>query len=716
MMLISPAEWESILQRAKLPAFAAAVQRLAREVAAFLAQPLAAPAEPGGYYHDYFCPHHGRELVFDPASPHHHRCPVDNQVWEGPRFDAAWRWFVNHHLAEGAIRLAVSWRLSGNPACLRRVGQILSDYAGHYPGYRQIVRDTPNPGVATYTTLDEAVWVLPLTWAFDLVRDGLDAAQQEQIAGQLLVPVAEHLVDHHFRAIHNFACWHNAAIGTVGVVCYRPDLLGFAVHGEYGYERQLREGVLADGLWFEGSFSYHFYTLAALLALVKATRHEPGYDLHDRPALRAMLLAPIQAAYPDWSLPAPNDCWYFSSLLADCCHGVPPAPAFYEVGYAWYGDPRFAHLLQQAYTETPRETLDALLFGATELPTTPATAQGSVHLAASGYAILRTPPADANGQQRYLLLKHGPHGGGHGHPDKLNLILYDHGQRFSADLGTPGYGLDLFESWYRQTVSHNTVTLDGRSQPPACGQIHRFDGDGPVQVADASITWPDNESDNESDDVSDDASIEPAADCYRGVTMRRIILARPDYFLDIFLVDAGQSRRIDWVYHNMGRATMTLEGQPVLLDDKFADGGEGYQHLDQIVRATAQDDFSVTWQMAAGGLRLWVAGTGDAQVLLGQSPGNPPDERRSTLIQRRTAQTTVFLSLFHPYADAPQVTHVEWIGRHLEVEGWAGCIVQCAGHREQWLIRRPGDWPIPEEAGANSADFCFEYTLDEEPT
>ena len=48
-----------------------------------------------------------------------------------------------------------------------------------------------------------------------------------------------------------------------------------------------RERHLADGLWFEGSFSYHFYTVAALLLLAKATANLPKWDLrsirHCRP-------------------------------------------------------------------------------------------------------------------------------------------------------------------------------------------------------------------------------------------------------------------------------------------------------------------------------------------------------------------------------------------------------------------------------------------------
>ncbi|MSS74006.1 MAG: hypothetical protein EXS64_21355 [Candidatus Latescibacteria bacterium] len=42
----------------------------------------------------------------------------------------------------------------------------------------------------------------------------------------------------------------------------------------------------------------------------------------------------------------------------------------------------------------------------------------------SGYAVLRAERPEA-----YLLLKYGPHGGGHGHPDKLSLILHACGPR-----------------------------------------------------------------------------------------------------------------------------------------------------------------------------------------------------------------------------------------------------------------------------------------------
>ena len=60
-------------------------------------------------------------------------------------------------------------------------------------------------------------------------------------------------------------------------------------------------------------------------------------------------------------LPATNDCWFFSSLLGDVCHGVPQAASFYEVACSWYGDPAFAWILSQNYRSAPRVSVAALL-------------------------------------------------------------------------------------------------------------------------------------------------------------------------------------------------------------------------------------------------------------------------------------------------------------------------------------------------------------------
>ena len=687
-MLIPESEWPSLRRRAQSQTFKTAVRRLRQDVNAFLDRPIDIPSEPAGYYHDYFCAEHGCQLTFNSATPTVHRCPVDGVQYEGTRYDAAWRWSANNLLSESAIRLALRWRLEENPVYLKRVADTLTGYAARYADYRRVERSNTNPGVATYTTLDKAVWLIPLTWAFDLVRPALSQEQAAAIADQLLAPAAEYLVQRHYGGIHNFSCWHNAAIGTVGLVLDRPDLTDFAVDGEFGFHAQLCEGVLSDGLWFEGSVSYHFYALAGLLAQAKATYHISDLDLRSHPTLHAMLSAPIQCAYPDGSLPAPNDCWYFTSLLGDCCHGVPPAPAFYEIGYAWYDDAHFARVLHSAYGHILRDSLDALLFGKDEIPPAGLQPQPSVNLSGSGYAILRSPPPDPESDpedQQYLLLKYGPHGGGHGHPDKLSLILYAHGRRLAPDLGTPGYGLDLFQTWYRQTLSHNTATLDGLSQPPAQGQLHRFRSEGPFQLADAGVTWD--------------------SGPYGGVSMRRVILTRPDYFLDLFLVEPDRPRRIDWIYRTAGACETSLDLEPVAI----AGEGDGYEHLTSVYRANSNSDFVSTWQSDGAGLRCFVPGFSGAEILTGLAPGNPPTDLHTTLIQRRHTRTTAFLSVFHPHTHPPRITSVDWTGRDLMETGWAGCTVHLPDASEHWTLRLTPDTVAPP--GPENVDGHFEYFL-----
>lgn len=695
--LISPAQWRHIRRRAGLPAFAPALKQLAGDVQEFLARPVAVPDLPGGYYHDYFCPEHGVELIFDPLAPDVHRCPVDGALHSGERFDAAWRWFVNNRLAESAFRLALLWQLDGVEGHRAHVVDILRGYAARYAGYSQVPRTIANPGVATYTTLDESVWVIPLTWAYSIVADSLSPAERTEITEQLLIPVAEYLVDHHFGRIHNFACWHNAAIGTIGLVCGREDLVRFAIEGDFGFHTQIKHGVLGDGLWFEGSLSYHFYTLAAVLSLAKATANAPQWDLRQHPAVTAMLRAPVLSAYPDGTLPATNDCWYFIGLIEACCHGVPKAPAFYEVGYAWHQEPLFAQVLARAYGQVPRESLDALLYGVDEIPDDPMPALPSVSLPDSGYAILRAGPGRQGretAERQYLLLKYGPHGGGHGHPDKLGITLYAHGARLSPDLGSPGYGIGLFTTWYRQTFSHNTVTIDGRSQPPASGRLHCFRGEGDFQIADASVGWQDQ-----------------GDSPYEGVSMRRILLARPDYFLDLFLVTCPQERQIDWVHHNSGRLR-DLAGWPTLA---AAPAGDGYAHLSDARGRPGDQDVALDWQGEQAGLSLFVAGVPGAEILAGQTPGNPPDASLDTVICRQRNSSALFRSVFHPYTEGPQLRNVVWQGGDLARDGWTTCTVQIGDRQEHWQIRQQAQITIPSSVQAPAGAQTFDYVLESCP-
>lgn len=88
-----------------------------------------------------------------------------------------------------------------------------------------------------------------------------------------------------------------------------------------------------------------------------------------------------------------------------------------------------------------------------------------VHFRQSGYSVLR---ADG-GRATLALFDHGPHGMppsyGHAHADALSLLLYRNGEPILIDPGTFTYtGAPEWRRYFRSTVAHNTVSVNGRDQ------------------------------------------------------------------------------------------------------------------------------------------------------------------------------------------------------------------------------------------------------------
>lgn len=63
-------------------------------------------------------------------------------------------------------------------------------------------------------------------------------------------------------------------------------------------------------------------------------------------------------------------------------------------------------------------------------------------------------------RNKTVVLKAGPSGGLHGHPDKLSISIHDGETEILPDLGTTAYGVPDCYAWYQKTISHNTVTVD----------------------------------------------------------------------------------------------------------------------------------------------------------------------------------------------------------------------------------------------------------------
>ena len=631
-MLLTAAWLAEFQSRVGGAAFAPARRALAEEADGYRDFLPDLPNRQAGYYHEFFCPDHAVELIFDPRRPSHHVCPQDGTVFSGEPFDSAWRWSVNDRLSDAALRLAVhsilpdgdeagaSEKASGDHRVVRH---ILEGYADRYRTIPHAPEEHGNhPGVVTWSGLDESVWIIRLAWAHAIVEDSLSADLNQHIREDLLRPASDHLFRVLYHGIHNATNWNNAAIITLSLALEDAERVQQVLEGSDGLYAQLREGVGSDGFWWEGSLSYHYYTLAALVWTVRSLRSS-GHGFEDDGTLLNMLRAPIFQAFPDLTLPAINDCWSFIELTGRVGHGIPTSAEFYETALAWYGEPEFAWVLNQNAPLQARTGLEVLLDGVEEIPEAAEPVFEGIHMVDSGVAIFRS--SGPRKDQSYLLLRSGPDGGVHGHPDQLGIQLFVRGERLTSDLGTPGYGIDLNESWYRQTASHSTVTIDGRSQPQALGQVSNFRTGPGFGVVDGCVAWDEGD--------------------YAGVRLRRTLLWREPYFVDVFDVECGDPRRADWIYHNRGSLVEQPAGQRRL---EALKGESGFAHFKEVVRLEQNGDNRLAWEMGKARLEFYWPQQQDAEVMVGTAPSNPASEKLSVLIRRLTSPRSRFLGLFVP--------------------------------------------------------------------
>jgi hypothetical protein len=117
----------------------------------------------------------------------------------------------------------------------------------------------------------------------------------------------------------------------------------------------------------------------------------------------------------------------------------------------------------------------------------------------------------------HAVLDFGPHGGSHGHRDKLALYFYGDTDAWQPDPGQVPYGHRELRAYYASTAAHPAFSVDGREQQECVG---RLVASGPDTVTAA------------------------ADDCYPGVTARRTITAGPGYLLDLLHLTADEARSL----------------------------------------------------------------------------------------------------------------------------------------------------------------------------
>jgi hypothetical protein len=516
---------------------------------------------------------------------------------------------------------------------------------------------------------------------------------------------------------------HDALYGCAGGARWR-----------YGLIHQLRHDILSDGMHWERTMGYHFYSMMGLTYamdfLANSGRDLWHYafptlkqdDLHDAhraygpngsKTLQAAYDAPFRLTFGNGDLSLLSDSG-LANMRGTWIWGV-----IYDKAYEAYRQPHYAGLLNQIEKDYPerqrpgipmslhthfgdmdfvrlkydRYPAGRISFGGRGRVGLTGVQQGSSSLAPSfGAAVLR---ADSGDRAPSAYLYYGPHIAGHQHPAALHTDIHIGGRRLTDAARLAGYEDPLYLTWGRTTLAANTVVVDGKSM---------FPYDFPTESIWECDRWRDSISDGElrqfqvESDFSAVRAINP--NVYPGVLLDRTVTVSASGVLDVYRVVSDSVRQFDYVFHCTGRIPVPAHAHPVRLGT-----ARGYQHLTAARALPSGTPPMLEWQSEGESCRCVFAAIPGARLILAQEPVPPPkakglgeltfDSARTAVMQRVRAKSAVFASFWAVGQDPIALQRVQ--GRA------DGDLVVTAGRGARHLR-----WELPQ---AGPVRFCPGATI-----
>ena len=583
----------------------------------------------------FACPNDSVPLVFDVTSPDSHRCPLCGEYFSGEPYHGAWWARFNSMLTEACRSAALMYLLKGERQYLDFAKQILLDYSKYYPDY-EIHGNIPynNPGRANAQTLTDAVWIKGLCHGYDYIRDFMTADEREYVESRLLVPAAEFFCEYRVNQLHNHEVIVSSSIGIIGLILGREDFIDFALDSKYGFVYQLENGLLEDGFWFEGTTSYHFFTIEQLVSYEYFARNTDRSLLKSENLLRAFKF-PVNMLQPNGTLPPLND-------IGANYQGFSGHENIFEFMYAFNPCDEGAYYLQRCYEGRPRENYYAFCYGR-EMPKSCIEPVDYHNDTGSGISTLH------GSEGRFLLFKHTPYGGEHDHYDRLGIHFMAFDKLVIPDIGTCFYGAPMHYTYYKNTAAHNTVCLNGKNQPPAGCRVLAYEKTADYTLIDCEARW------GGAYQIPDSFVIEQwDGEAYKNAVYRRAIAWFDDFFIDIFNVTAPNAETIDW---NIHLRAVPLNAQKI--------SSEAYATVGPYTYFNEYTDFDSTAPMrfdAGDGIEVAVFAATKAKLLC--APDNPSSNKLAVITERAEKSATFVNVICAQRKDAPVLKTVSFSGEN----------------------------------------------------
>lgn len=572
------------------------------------------------------------------------------------------------------------FEFTGDERYAKHTEKLLLTYAGMYPdlGLHPQQKEQ-SPGRLFWQNLNESWWLVYSIQGYASIKDSLPSDVREKIENDLLREISKFLSEdapETFNKIHNHGTWATAAVGMTGYVIGDDEyvekaLLGLDKSGNYGFLKQLDELFSPDGYYNEGPY-YQRYALMPFVLFGQAIQNnEPERKIfeHRDGILSKAIYVTIQQNYGGLFFPINDAIKDKDIATAELQYGV-------SIAYELTGDQGLLSIAKAQGEVVPtmggKKLAEAIARGETvpfnyksmRLRDGADGTQGALDILRAS-----TDPDDL-----VAVAKNTSQGLGHGHFDKLGLLVYDAGHEIIRDYGAArflnveakfgGHYLPENNAFAKQTIAHNTLVVDETSH---------FGGD----TSTGNKFAPELGSFFVSDDLqATTASIDAA---YKDVGLDRTIAMIKDaafaqpIIVDLFEAHAENPRQYDLPFYYNGQLVETnfdIAADP--LTRSPLGSGDGYQFLWRVAESDYLEGVTqLTWLLDRRFYSVTSSVPKNTKVVLAEIGANDPNinlRREPAFIYRTRAPEGVSLvSVIEPHGEYnPTVEYT--IGSHSSIK------------------------------------------------
>jgi len=557
------------------------------------------------------------------------------------------------------------YQITGEARYAAFVKAMLEKYAVLYPTLgNHPAAASSSPGRLFHQSLNECVWLVHATQAYDCIYDTLTPEERKNIETHVFEPMAHFLADERaaeFDRIHNHGTWAATAVGMAGYVMGDDELVKKALYGSKmdgrtgGWLKQLDELYAPDGYYCEGPYYARYVIMPFYVFAQVIENNQPELKVFARrgSVLRQAVDSLLQLTYVNGEFIPFND------AMKEKTFQSPEVALAVDWAYVRYGrDPRLLDIAKRqgvvALNAAGLSVAQALVAN----PRPPAFDYRSVAYGDGptgrdgGVALLRAP---SGGSQALAVLKYSAFGMEHGHYDKLSVIFYDQGREILSDYGSArwvnveqkwgGRYLKENKTYAKQTVAHNALVVDATTQ---------YGGDYDAaehQHSDAHFF------------AATDAQFQVASardtTAVPGVAMQRTLAlvrdARLPYpvLIDVLRATSATEHDYDLPFYYQGHFLQTNVPVKVATTERKPLGkAHGYQHLWFEGEGVAAGPVQFTWLNGSRYYTVTSAADAKTRLVLTRIGANDPDfnlRNEAAFMLRTHAANHVFASVLEPH-------------------------------------------------------------------